>query len=109
MRFMGPMPGAGQTMTFDVGALRGALPLVSAAPAPAASGWAADFARAAGGVAAPSVAGTGAEWALQMQAQSGIERAGTCRVSVLRWYSTFASCIACTNAENGWYAHLDSG
>lgn len=60
-----------QAAPFDVGALRSALP---AAPVAAASGWAADFARAAG----PSV-GHGAEWALQLQAQGGmqsIERPG---------------------------------
>ncbi|KAG8727593.1 hypothetical protein FRC12_022378, partial [Ceratobasidium sp. 428] len=55
---------------FDVAALRGALP-VSPAPAVshAASGWAADFARASG-------ASTGANWALQMQAQSEIQKGG---------------------------------
>ncbi|KAG8678694.1 hypothetical protein FRC08_017577, partial [Ceratobasidium sp. 394] len=59
---------------FDVSALRGALPAAQA-PAPtvsrAASGWAADFARAAGGSVGVSA---GAEWALQMQAQGGVQK-----------------------------------
>ncbi|KAG8732517.1 hypothetical protein FRC12_019245, partial [Ceratobasidium sp. 428] len=55
---------------FDVSALRGALPVLPApAVSHAASGWAADFARAAG-------ASTGANWALQMQAQSEIQKGG---------------------------------
>lgn len=58
-------------------ALRGALPvspqpIVQArAPSAAVSGWAADFARAAGGIGAGGVGiGAGAEWAMQMQAQA---------------------------------------
>ncbi|KAG8747850.1 hypothetical protein FRC10_011296 [Ceratobasidium sp. 414] len=59
---------------FDVSTLRGALPATQA-PAPtasrAASGWAADFARAVGGSTGMSA---GAEWALQMQAQGGVQK-----------------------------------
>ncbi|QRV94194.1 peroxisomal targeting signal 1 receptor [Ceratobasidium sp. AG-Ba] len=57
---------------FDVGALRGALP---AAPGPAtasaASGWAADFARAAGGSVGSSA---GVEWARQMMQAQGVQQ-----------------------------------
>ncbi|KAG9097590.1 hypothetical protein FRC06_007384 [Ceratobasidium sp. 370] len=59
---------------FDVSTLRGALPITQA-PAPTASrtasGWAADFARATGGSTGMSA---GAEWALQMQTQGGVQK-----------------------------------
>ncbi|CAE6430679.1 unnamed protein product [Rhizoctonia solani] len=70
MRFFGPSTSSVAPVSFDVTALRGALPVVGTpqvAPAPAASGWAADFARASGSV------GAGGEWALQMQAQGGMQ------------------------------------
>ncbi|KAJ1304535.1 hypothetical protein OPQ81_005676 [Rhizoctonia solani] len=66
--FAGPSTSSVAPTSFDVTALRGALPVVGGPQvAPAASGWAADFARAAGSV------GAGGEWALQMQAQAGIQ------------------------------------
>ncbi|KAF8608774.1 TPR-like protein [Ceratobasidium sp. AG-I] len=79
-RFLqGPSSGSSQIPVgpFDVSALRGALPvsprpIVQArAPSNAVSGWAADFARAAGagGVGAGGVS-AGAEWVMQMQAQA---------------------------------------
>lgn len=77
--FQGPSSSSSQSHVgpFDVNALRGALPvspqpIVQArAPSAAVSGWAADFARAAGGIGAGGVGiGAGAEWAMQMQAQA---------------------------------------
>ncbi|KAG8690184.1 hypothetical protein FRC11_013294 [Ceratobasidium sp. 423] len=68
MRFFGPSSVVSAApVAFDVAALRGALPVVAPAPAVVgASGWAADFARAGGSVG-------GGEWALQMQAQGGVQ------------------------------------
>lgn len=77
-RFLqGPSSGFSQVPVgpFDVSALRGALPVsprpIVQAHAPSVSGWAADFARAAGaGAAVRGGVSAGAEWAMQMQAQA---------------------------------------
>ncbi|CAE6430898.1 unnamed protein product [Rhizoctonia solani] len=81
MQFFGAGPSASPAsvapVSFDVGALRGALPqFAGPAPAPASSGWAADFTRASGGTSVGASMSMGGEWALQMQAQGmkGIEQ-----------------------------------
>ncbi|CAE6471822.1 unnamed protein product [Rhizoctonia solani] len=64
MRFFGgPSTSSVAPVSFDVTALRGALPVVSVPQVGPAHGWAADFARAS------ERASAGGEWALQMQAQ----------------------------------------
>ncbi|EUC64282.1 peroxisomal targeting signal 1 receptor [Rhizoctonia solani AG-3 Rhs1AP] len=64
MRFFGgPSTSSVAPVSFDVTALRGALPVVGVPQVGPAHGWAADFARASGRASA------GGEWALQMQAQ----------------------------------------
>ncbi|KAF8678465.1 Tetratricopeptide repeat [Rhizoctonia solani] len=96
MRFFGAGPntslgpvGPVAPGSFDVGALRGALPrlggpapVAAPATAPAPSGWAADFARAgagaSGGMGVEAGMSMGGEWALQMpmqaQGMQGLER-----------------------------------
>ncbi|CAE6368077.1 unnamed protein product [Rhizoctonia solani] len=71
MRFFGgPSTSSAAPVSFDVAALRSALPVAGAPQVAAPSGWAADFARANGSV------NVGGEWALQMQMQAQAQAQG---------------------------------